>query len=140
MCELTIQSYYLIVFFTIFIYILAFFHKNCVVPKNIINHCSNFQSRILWITEFTDKNKKVTKKCVFLFSIIEAPQVACCVGFSGTCDTLMEHRGFSKKCSWFLYSSSNFGAWYILKPKSYLYHKVFNNFNPLKKILFNPQN
>ena len=44
--------------------------------------------------------------CVFLFSIFQAPNVACGVGFSNTCNTLMQHRGLSLYFSWYYYISS----------------------------------
>ena len=46
------------------------------------------------------------KKLVFLFSIFQAPNVACGVGFSNTCNTLMQHRGLSLYFSWYYYISS----------------------------------
>ena len=46
------------------------------------------------------------KSSVFLFSIFQAPNVACGVGFSNTCNTLMQHRGLSLYFSWYYYISS----------------------------------
>ena len=46
------------------------------------------------------------KYTVFLFSIFQAPNVACGVGFSNTCNTLMQHRGLSLYFSWYYYISS----------------------------------
>ena len=47
---------------------------------------------------------------VFLFIALIAPNVACIVGFSNTCDILMQHGGFLEKCFSFYYSSRNIVA------------------------------